>query len=423
MKIQLYSDIVNEQERLWMQWDGNQEAVSFSSIQKILATRSEDDKKIELFINCEGGDCIEGWAIYDLIRQQTGCEIHATIEGVCSSMASVILLAAPLENRKAYANAHLCIHNPAVTWFDTDYYERLTEANIRKTAQQILNQAESLHAEQQKILDTYVERTGSDAETLQALMDQDIYVDMAKAQELGFISGTLAPTTAHKSTQFRAYQQQKNNINQMNKTNAKVTSFNKIVTALKEMVGIEESPAMKALEVTDVDGNVLSVDREEGDPQVGDAASPDGSFVLEGGSTITVEGGVITSITPAAEPEDPEAKKEPEGEGENPDPEEPTTEELQIKIEEQANEIAELKKKIEELTNKQPDEEAKSVLEMVANAGGKEAVEKALKARSTFKASNTKQVEKPAPKEDKLGDSYLEAQKAAHAAALAKIRK
>lgn len=423
MKIQLYSDIVNEQERLWMQWDGNQEAVSFSSIQKILATRSEDDKKIELFINCKGGDCIEGWAIYDLIRQQTGCEIHATIEGECSSMASVILLAAPLENRKAYANAHLCIHNPAVAWFDTDYYERLTEANIRKTAQQILNQAESLHTEQQKILDTYVERTGSDAETLQALMDQDIYVDMTKAQELGFISGTLAPTTAHKSTQFRAYHKQNNNINQMNKTNAKVTSFNKIVTALKEMVGIEESPAMKALEVTDVDGNVLTVDREEGDPQVGDAASPDGSFVLEDGSTITVEGGVITAITPAAEPEDPEAKKEPEGEGENPDPEEPTTEELQTKIEEQANEIAELKKKIEELTNKQPDEEAKSVLEMVANAGGKEAVEKALKARSTFNASNTKQVEKPAPKEDKLGDSYLEAQKAAHAAALAKIRK
>jgi len=231
MKIQLYSDIVNEQERLWLQWDGNQEAVSFSSIQKILSTKSDDDKQIELFINCKGGDCIEGWAIYDLLRQQTGCEIHATIEGECSSMASVILLAAPLENRKAYPNAHLCIHNPAVAWFDTDYYERLTEANIRKTAQQILNQAESLHNEQQKILDTYVERTGSDAGVLQALMDQDIYVGMDKAQELGFISGTLAPTTASKNAQFKAYQSTKN-INQMNKTNAKVTAFNKVITAL-----------------------------------------------------------------------------------------------------------------------------------------------------------------------------------------------
>lgn len=436
MKLQFYSDIVNEQERIWYEWDGNQDTVSFTSIQKLLASKGEDDKRIDLVFNCKGGDCIEGWAIYDLLRQQTGCEIHATIEGECSSMASIILLAAPLENRKAYANAHLCIHNPAVGWFDADYYERLTAENVRKTAEKIMNQAESLQTEQDKILATYVERTGTDSETLQALMNQDIYIDMAKAQELGFISGTLAPTTAHKDARFKAYNTNHNiNNNQMNKTNAKVTAFNKVVNALKEMVGIEDSPSMKALEVTDVDGNVLTVEREEGDPQVGDAASPDGTFVLEDGTTITVENGEITAITPAAdpepEPEDAKAKKDAKAEGEDTDPEEPSVEELQKTIEEQTSTIETLTKQVEELTEQvknlteqQASAEDKAVLDMVAKAGGKEKVAKALAARSTFNANNTKVVDrKPETKADTLGDNYLEDAKKAHEAALAKIRK
>lgn len=427
MKLQFYSDIVNEQERIWYEWDGIQDAVSFQSIQKLLDSRGEDDKRIDLFFNCKGGDCIEGWAIYDLLRQQTGCEIYATIEGECSSMASIILLAAPLENRKAYANAHLCIHNPAVGWFDADYYERLTAENVRKTAEKIMNQAESLQSEQNKILAAYVERTGTDAETLQALMDQDIYIDMGKAQELGFISGTLAPTTAHKKAQFRAYSINQNNNNKMNKTNAKVTAFNKVVKALKEMVGIEDSPSMKALEVTDVDGNVLTIEREEGDPQVGDAASPDGTYVMEDGTTIVVENGEITAITPAADPEpEPEDKKgDPEPEPEpSASASTPSVEDLQQTIDMQAKQISDLTAEIEDLKKQQASAEDKAILEMVAKAGGMDRVAKALSARSTFNASNTKVVDRtPAPTQEKFGESYLEDAKKAHEEALAKIRK
>lgn len=431
MKIQLYSDIVNEQERIWYEWEGNTEAISFTSIQKLLAARGEDDKRIDLVINCKGGDCIEGWAIYDLLRQQTGCEITATIEGECSSMASIILLAAPLENRKAYANAHLCIHNPAVGWFDADYYERLTAENVRKTAEKILNQAESLQTEQDKILNTYVERTGTDAETLQALMNQDIYIDMSRAQELGFISGTLAPTTAKKDARFRAYSINPNNSqNQMNKTKTKVTAsaLESVFTAIKKLVGMEDSAPMQALEVTDVDGNVLTIDREEGDPQVGDTASPDGTFVMEDGTTIVVENGVIASITPATEEGDGESSAEGEGEGEN---NEPSVEELQQTIEEQntqiqtlTEQIQTLTEQIKELTEKQTSAEDAAILQMVAKAGGMEKVQKALQTRSTFNASNTKVVDrKPAKKEEEVGASYMEDRQKAYEAMQAKIRR
>ena len=55
----------------------------------------------------------------------------------------------------------------------------------------------------------------------------------------------------------------------------------------------------KAMELNTADGQTLTVEREEGDPQVGDKASPDGTFEMPDGKTIVVEGGVITDIQTA----------------------------------------------------------------------------------------------------------------------------
>lgn len=62
-------------------------------------------------LHCDGGSVTEGWAIYDRLRA-TGKEITATAEGNCASMATIILMAAPKERRRAYENAHICVHNP-----------------------------------------------------------------------------------------------------------------------------------------------------------------------------------------------------------------------------------------------------------------------------------------------------------------------
>ena len=55
----------------------------------------------------------------------------------------------------------------------------------------------------------------------------------------------------------------------------------------------------KAMELNTADGQTLTVEREEGDPQVGDKASPDGTFEMPDGKTIVVEDGVITDIQTA----------------------------------------------------------------------------------------------------------------------------
>ena len=431
MRIKFYSDIVDEQERLWLEWCGVPNAVSLDSVRAALEARPADDKQIDLVFNCRGGNCIDGWAIYDLLRQQDGCTITALIEGECSSMASVILLAAAKENRRAYENAHLCIHNPAFMWLNTDWYERLTADALEATADKIKAQAEILRTEQQRILNVYVERTGSNAEELQELMDKDIYIDMTLAAALGFISATLPPLTAKKTNAPAGASI--NPINktdkEMSKTSDKATRFGKVVEALKELVGLSDEPKMVCLEVTAADGSVLSVEREEGEPQVGDAASPDGTFVMEDGTEIVVEGGVITAIN-APEPEESATTEEtPAAEGEETPAEgEPDeTEELRNRIAELEAENAELKAEIERLKDELEaanNAEDKRVLEIVAKAGGIEAVEKAINARSTFNAGNTKRVEKPAADKQPVtyGDDFIVERRKAYAEARAKMR-
>ena len=62
--------------------------------------------------------------------------------------------------------------------------------------------------------------------------------------------------------------------------------------------------------ITTSTGDELNVEREEGEIQVGDPASPDGEHVLEDGRTVVVTDGVITEIRePGSEDDDVEALK------------------------------------------------------------------------------------------------------------------
>lgn len=60
-------------------------------------------------------------------------------------------------------------------------------------------------------------------------------------------------------------------------------------------LGVVKAPIV-SLDLSTADGGTLTVEREEGDPQVGDTASPDGEHLMPDGSTIVVEGGVISEI-------------------------------------------------------------------------------------------------------------------------------
>ena len=283
--LKLYNPIMTEEGVEMMRWLGS-DGVCFKDIDEFLASIAEDDDTIELRLHCEGGSVTEGWAIVDKLRA-SGKKITATVEGVCASMATVVLLAA--SERKAYPHASLLIHEP--------YIPEYTLADAYR-AEDLQKLADSLNAETQKILDFYVERTGADRAELEALMSEDKFVDMERAKELGFISEIL-PALSARSRTAKAQAKWNNNHQNSNNMAENKTKVAELLTALGEALGLSQPKAV-AYTLTTESGDTITIDKPEGeDPAVGDAASPDGEHKMPDGTTIVVVDGVITEIKPA----------------------------------------------------------------------------------------------------------------------------
>lgn len=406
-KLCIYNEIVDEETKVMYQdWCGT-DGVCYKDIHSFLEAMEDGDDVIDIRLHCPGGDCIEGWAIYDALRN-SGKTISATIEGECSSMATIVLLAAPKERRFGFANSRLCIHNPAVAWLDLCTMERLTADELDNLKGKLDVQKQALIEEQTKILNLYVERTGADRGELQALMNEDKYVDMDKAIELGFISSTVAPNTASKKTHHKTS-------SKMKETKVKDNVLKKLL-ALAGFGKIEDAEAaILCQKITAADGSEFTVEREDGDPQVGDKAYPNGTYTLDDGTVIVVTDEVIESITPAGggEDDDDEALKALQeqvntlttqvetltSEKQALAAEKATLESEKATLEQQVTDLTNEKTTLEAekqtLTEAQKTEEETAILDIVAKAGGKNWLENVCKMQSTFHPGNRSFVEKP----------------------------
>lgn len=299
-KLRIYNDIDSQDNKFLYQWWGG-DCVCFQDIDAFAASIPKDDDSIDMRIFCNGGSVVEGWAIYDRLRQ-SGKKISCTVEGKAASMATIIMLAAPKESRKAYENAAFLLHNPYVPgWGLGD----------QLNAKDLKNLGEEMQMWQDKLVDAYVERCECDREEIQALMDKDIFINTSEALRLGLISSTVAPISASASKrniENFINSKQQNPKAMEKKTEVKASLLNKIFAKLgvKTLEEAEQAVAEpqakaepKAMELNTADGQTLTVEREEGDPQVGDKASPDGTFEMPDGKTIVVEDGVITDIQTA----------------------------------------------------------------------------------------------------------------------------
>lgn len=258
--LRLNAPIVDQGEKAWMDYYG-ENGICFDDIDQFLSSMAEDDGEIDLRIHCPGGSVYEGWAIQDKLRA-SGKRITATIEGECASMASIVLLAA--SERRGAPHATILIHDPFA--FQFGYM----------TADEMLKAGKDLNAERERMLDYYVERTGADRDTLDAMMHEETTMNMDRAKELGFIQEILEPLSA----------------------SAIRHQFDRDMAMKNIFKGRRESTP-KAYELNTADGTKITVERDEGDPQVGDKASPDGEHLMPDGKTIVISGGVITEIREA----------------------------------------------------------------------------------------------------------------------------
>lgn len=382
-KLFINKEIVAEQDKEMLWWFTGAEGVSFPDIKSFIASIPEDDNKIELEFHSCGGDCAEGWAMYDELRA-SGKEIHATNVGTCASMATVLFLAAKKGNRTAREHSQFLIHNAYIPFYQG-------EMTLEKS-QQI---ADDLLAERNKLLDVYEERTGTNRETLAEQMDKNDFFGADKALELGFVDAIEQPLSASAKKDYEI-STSKNNNEEMNDNKSMMA---KVIDAIKVAFGAaeEEVVAPVALTLTTTDGTELSIEREEGEPQVGDAASPDGTHTLEDGRKIVVEEGKIVEI------------EQPEEEPSEADKAQAELETEIVALKEENEEIKAqlhaLKEENEQLTAKLADNEQLSakvaeleaqakteadaaILDMVAKAGGKAWLDKA--ASSHYEAPKRK---------------------------------
>lgn len=340
-KLKVYSDIVDEEGKAFLSWAG-MDGMAFTDIDRFIADIPEDDDNIALTINCRGGLTDTALAMYDALRA-TGKTISAEVIGECSSSATLLLLAARKDLRRAHPNASILIHNPYISGY------------VEGDAKQIGNLAESLEDVRNKFLDIYVDRTGASREVLSQMMDEDKPMSVAKAIELGFIYEEILPISAK---------------------NKKMSLKHKIINALANALGVY------GMTLETADGKTLELEKESGEPIVGDVVvSEDGEYIMPDGSTIVVDGGVIVEIRSGEEAADPERGEEsgtPE-EGDEEKSEDAEVDRLKAEIAEKDAKIDELNAEIEELRAKLDEananaksEDDAAVLDMVATAGGME---------------------------------------------------
>lgn len=344
--LKIYSDITTAEDANIMRLMGS-DGVCFSDVDTFVNSIPEDDGKIDIRLHCRGGLVSEGWAIYDRLRA-TDKEITATVEGECASMATVILLAAPKERRFAMQNATLLVHNP--------YILPIGEP---MTADALKNESERMRGEQERILNLYVERCGCDREEMQELMNANRPINAEKAKELGLISSIIAPVSARVVSNIKvlSMEEQKEKLSVMAKIRSWLGLDAQTEEVVDETTGEVETLAM---ELSTADGSVLTVERENGEPQIGDKASPDGEFLMPDGRTIVVEDGVIKDIKPSEE-EEKETEEEEATEDE--------TEALK-------KEIEDLKAELEKAKSMAKSNEEMRILNAVKMAGGVEMLRK-----------------------------------------------
>lgn len=375
MIIRIYSDIV-ENDNVFYGCCG----VSYQSIAEALAAMDEDDDTIDLRIDCRGGLISAGWAIIDALRA-TGKTIKATVEGYCGSMAIAVLLAA---SERAGAK-HATLHAHRACFPPYTLADQYNDADLAKMS-------EDLKAETERMLDWYVERTGADRAELEELMNADKDIDMEEAQRLGFIQSILEPVSALAGRRSWNKQTPKNK-DMAKKENAIGEAFRALAKAIGLKVDVTDEPAPANYVLVTLNGTELVIDKPEGEEiAVGDAASPDGEYVLEDGRKVKIEGGVITEIETADDPEDKKGKKcnltdeeAAQLQQENAD--------LKAEVERLQAELEEAQKQIESPENK-------AIVEIVNKAGGREWLNKVTS--SNYKPKTVNGGSKNAPKVSKV---------------------
>lgn len=129
---------------------------------------------IDLWLNSPGGDCVAASRIYTMLMNYPD-DVNVKIDGIAASAASVIAMAGTKVSMAP--TAMIMIHNP------------LTIVGGQK---EDLDQAAQMLAEtKESIINAYELKTNLPREKISAMMDDETWMNVNKAIELGFADDML----------------------------------------------------------------------------------------------------------------------------------------------------------------------------------------------------------------------------------------
>lgn len=235
----------------------------------------KDSEDFVVHIHSVGGEVEEGLAIYDFLKN-CGKPVTTKVEGMCASIASVILMAG--YKREASKNSTVFIHNAwTVAMGDS--------IQLEKASRDLKEYTDIIKA-------VYKTNVSIDDELLNSLMNEETSLKSSQALEYGFITEITNATKA------------------VAKINKKNMAFN--LNSIKKSLGMDVTEPKKELVknvmLTLEDGTQVESSSDESIPKVGDkitledgSKAPDADHVLESGYVVTTENGVITEVV---EPQD-----------------------------------------------------------------------------------------------------------------------
>jgi len=141
--------------------------------QLLYLDHEDPEEPIKIFINSPGGSVFDGYAIYDTIRfVRPRVKIIST--GLSASAATVIMLAAEKEDRLAFPNARIMIHQPSIRSYGV-------AEDVKRTAEQVLKTRRLIN-------ELYARETGQPVEKVAQDTDRDYWMSAEEAVEYGLVT-------------------------------------------------------------------------------------------------------------------------------------------------------------------------------------------------------------------------------------------
>jgi ATP-dependent Clp protease protease subunit len=151
--------------------------VSNLIIAQMLFLEAEDQEKdINLYINCPGGVVTSGLAIYDTM-QYIRCPVATICIGQAASMGALLLAAGTKGKRYALPHARIMIHQPL--------------GGVQGQATDIDIQAKEILRMREIVNDILVSHTGQKMDQIKMDTDRDFFLSSGQARDYGLIDEVI----------------------------------------------------------------------------------------------------------------------------------------------------------------------------------------------------------------------------------------